>query len=182
MTDGPSMVFTRKAVVNQSFIGNSEDIGKSIVGIDVSQLYPFSMCQEMPTGLYTRWELDSESQKFKPRQNKSWKFENMVMLYLQFQRPNRTIESYYTTGTQKRIDCFNVDGFCAHFKTIYEAMGCYVHFCACQEARASMSEEETQWGLKKREYDELWRDYLWNKGYKIVELWECNCWETLKDD
>ena len=182
MTGGPSIVFTRKAIVDQTYIRNTENICKSIVGIDASQLYPFSMCQEMPTGLYTRWEFDSDSQKFKARQNKSRKFENMVMSYLQSQRPNCTIESYYTTGTQKKIDCFNVDGFCAHCKTIFEAMGCYFHFCACQEARASMSEEETQKGLKKREYDELRRDYLRNKGYKVVEIWECNWWETVKGD
>ena len=64
MTGGPSIVFTRKAVVNQTFIRNSENLCKSIVGIDASQLYPFSMCQEMPTGLYTRWEFYTDSQKF----------------------------------------------------------------------------------------------------------------------
>ena len=182
MTGGPSIVFTRKAIVDQTYIRNTENICKTIVGIDASQLYPFSMCQEMPTGLYTRWEFYSDSQKFKARQNKSRKFENMVMSYLQSQRPNCTIESYYTTGTQKKIDCFNVDGFCAHCKTIFEAIGCYFHFCACQEARASMSEEETQKRLKKREYDELSRDHLRNKGYKVVEIWECNWWETVKGD
>ena len=104
------------------------------------------------------------------------------MSYLQSQRPNCTIESYYTTGTQKKIDCFNVDGFSAHCKTIFEAMGCYFQFCACQEARISMSEEETQRGHKKREYDELRRDYLRNKGYKVVEIWECNWLESLKGD
>ena len=138
MTGGPSIVFTRKAIVDQTYIRNTENICKSIVGIDASQLYPFSMCQEMPTGLYTRWEFDSDSQKFIARQNKSRKFVNMVMSYLQSQRPNCTIESYYLSGTQKKIDCFNVDGFCAHCKIIFEAMGCYFHFCACQEARASM--------------------------------------------
>ena len=61
-------------------------------------------------------------------------------------------------------------------------MGCYFHFFACQEARISMSEEESQRGLKKREYDEIRGDYLRNKGYKVVEIWECNCWESLKDD
>ena len=127
MTGGPSIVFTRKAVVDQTYIRNTENICKSIVGIDASQLYPFSMCQEMPTGLYTRWEFDS--QKFKARQNKWRKFENMVISYLQSQRPNSTIESYYTTGTRKKIDCFNVDDICSHCKTIFEAMGCYFHFC-----------------------------------------------------
>ena len=70
MTGGPSLVFTRKAVLDQTYIRNTENICKSIVGIDASQFYPFSMCQEMPTGLYTRWDFDSDSQKFKTRQNK----------------------------------------------------------------------------------------------------------------
>ena len=67
MTGGPSIVFTRKAVVDETFIRNSSNICKSIVGIDASQLYPFSMCQDMPTGLYTRWEFDTDMQKFKAR-------------------------------------------------------------------------------------------------------------------
>ena len=32
----------------------------------------------MPTGLYTRWEYDSETKRFTARQNKSRSFENMV--------------------------------------------------------------------------------------------------------
>ena len=147
-TGGPSIFFTRKAVVDQTYIRNSENICKSIVGIDASQLYPFSMCQEKPTRLYTRWEFDSDSQRFKARQNKLSKLGIMVMSYLQ-SHPNCTIVTCYTTGTQKKIDCFNVDGFCAHYKTIFEAMGCYFHFCACQEARASISEEETERGTQE---------------------------------
>ena len=58
---GPSIVFTRKPVVDQTFIRISENFCNSIVGIDASQLYPFLMCQEMPTGYYTRWELDTDS-------------------------------------------------------------------------------------------------------------------------
>ena len=47
---GPSIVFTRKAVVDETFIRNSTNICKSIVGNDASQLYSYSMCQPMPTG------------------------------------------------------------------------------------------------------------------------------------
>ena len=54
MVGGPSIVFTRKTVVDETFIRNSEIICKSIAGIDASQMYPHSMCQPMPTGLYTR--------------------------------------------------------------------------------------------------------------------------------
>ena len=79
MTGGPSIVFTRKAVVDETHIRNSKNVCKAIVGIDASQLYPYSMCQPMPTGLYTRWEYDCELDKFKARQNKSRSFENQVM-------------------------------------------------------------------------------------------------------
>ena len=131
MVDGPSIGFTRKAVVDETFIRNSENICKSIVGIDASQLYPYSMCQPMPTGLYTRWEYDTESNRFKPQQNKSRNFENMLMSYFQRQRPDCKIESFYLTRTQKKLDCFKVDGFCSHCNTVFEAMGCFYHYCPC---------------------------------------------------
>ena len=51
MVGGPSSVFTRKAAVDETFIQNSGNVCKSIVGIDESQLYPFSMCQHLPTRL-----------------------------------------------------------------------------------------------------------------------------------
>ena len=53
LVGGPSTVFTRKAVVDETFIRKSTNLCKSIVGIHASQLYPYSMCQPMPTGLYT---------------------------------------------------------------------------------------------------------------------------------
>ena len=63
MVGGPSIVFTRKAVVDETFIQNSGNIWKSIVGIASNHLYPYSMGQPMPTGLYTRWEYDAESNR-----------------------------------------------------------------------------------------------------------------------
>ena len=111
MTGGPSIVFTRKAVVDKTFTLRSNIVCEAILGIDASQLYPFSMCQAMPTGLYTRWEFDSDLQKFKARQNKIMNFENMVMSFYQATRPECTTKIFYTTEKQKKIDAFNVDGF-----------------------------------------------------------------------
>ena len=54
MVGGPSIVFTRKAVVDETFIRKSTNLCKLIVGKDASQLYLYSMCQPKPTGLYTR--------------------------------------------------------------------------------------------------------------------------------
>ena len=92
MTGGPFIYFTRKAVVDEIYIRN---VCKSIIGIDASQLYPFSMCQDMPTGLYTRWEFDTDMQKFKARHNRTRNFENMIMSYYKESRPEYKIESFF---------------------------------------------------------------------------------------
>ena len=81
------------------------------------------MCQPMPTGLYTRLNYDLESQKLMPRQNKTRSFEIMVLSYFQQTRPKCKTESNVTTGKQKKVDCFSVDGICNHCNTVSEAMG-----------------------------------------------------------
>ena len=48
-----SKLFTQKAIVDEMNILNSSKVCKKIVGIDASQLYSFSGCQEMLTKLYT---------------------------------------------------------------------------------------------------------------------------------
>ena len=127
MVGGPSFVFTRKAVVDETFIRKPSNLCKSIVGIDTSQLYPYSMCQPMPTGLYTRWEYDCETKRFTARQNKSRSFGNMVLSYFQQSRPDCKSESNVTTGRQKKIECFSVDGICCHCNTVSETLCCYYH-------------------------------------------------------
>ena len=59
---GPSIVFTRKAV-DETHIRKSTNVCKSVVGLDARQLYPYSMCQPMPTGLYTIYEFDADLQR-----------------------------------------------------------------------------------------------------------------------
>ena len=74
------------------------------------------------------------------------------MSYFQRQRPDCEIESFHTTGFQKNIDCFKVDGFCAHCKTVFEAMGGFYHYCLCQEARLSLTEEDIERGNKREKW------------------------------
>ena len=127
----------------------------------------------MLTGLYTHWDFDSETSRFTPRQNKTRSFENWVMSYFQRTRPKCEIESFFTTGRQKKINCFNVDGFCSHCNTVFEAMDCFYHFCPCQELRPALTEEDIQRGTKKRELDALRRHYIQEKNSKVLEMWEC---------
>ena len=136
----------------------------------------------MPTGLYTRWNSDTESQKFAPRQNKTRSFENMVFSYFQQTRPECNIESNVTTGRQKKIDCFSVDEICYHRNTVFEAMGCYFHYCPCQEARPSLTDNEIIRGLKKREQYQMRKEHIQQKGYKLIGMWECKWWELYRTD
>ena len=52
-------------------------------------------------------------------------------------------------------------------------MGCLYHFCSCQELRPSLTEEDIQRYSKKRELDALRRHYKQEKGFKVIEIWEC---------
>ena len=134
----------------------------------------------MPTGLYTRWDVNSETSRFTPRQNKIRSFENMITSYFQRTRPDSKIESFYTTGRHKKIVCFSVDGFCSHCKNVFEAMGCFYHFCPGQELRPSLTEEDIKRGIKKRELDQLRRSYIQEKGFNVIEKKECEWWRFYK--
>ena len=182
MVRAPSVVFTRKAVVNEAFVRKSSNLCKTIVGIDANQLHPYSMCQPMPTGLYSRWEYDSATNRFTAHQNESRSYENMGLSYFQGSRPDCTIESNVTTGWQKKIDCFSVDGVCYHCNTVFEAMRCCYHYCPCQEARPFLTDTDIERGVKKRQQDVMRREYIQQEGYQIVEMWECEWWSLYKTD
>ena len=79
-------------------------------------------------------------------------------------RPACKSESFFTPGKQKKIGCFNVDGYCDLCKSVFEAMGCFYHFCSCQEARPSLTEQDIERGNKKREMDDMRRVYFKEEG------------------
>ena len=60
-----------------------------------------------------------------------------------------------------------------HWNFVFEAMGCFYHFCSCQEVRLSLTEEYIQRGRKKREFDALRRHCMQEKGFTVFEIWEC---------
>ena len=74
---GPSVVFTRKAVVNETFVLTSANKCRSFVGIDANQLYPYTMCQPMPTvficvGISIQKRVDSHLDTTRPAALKIW--------------------------------------------------------------------------------------------------------------
>ena len=59
-------------------------------------------------------------------------------------------------------------------------MGCYYHFCPCQELRPSLLEEDIQRGSKKKELDALRRHYVQEKGFKVIECGSANGVKTVQ--
>ena len=138
------------------------------------------MCQPMRTGFYTHWDCDLERSKFTPRENRTRSFEIMVMSYFQQTRPECEIEIFFTTGRQKKVDCFSGDRFFSLFNTVFEAMGCFHHYRPCQELRPSLTEEDIQRGSKRRELDGFSRHYIQEIGFKVIEMWACEWWRLFK--
>ena len=152
------------------FLRKSANICKSIVWIDADQLYPYSMCQPMLTvflrvGISIQKREASHLDKTRPTASKTWSCE---------------IERFFTIGRRKKIDYFRADGFCFHCNNLFEAKGCFYHFCPYQELRPSLIEEDIQRGSKKRELDALRRHYIQEKSLKVIEMWECDWWRLYK--
>ena len=132
------------------------------------------MCQPMPTGLYT---VDLHLVKT-----------NLALLRIWFCRIFNKVNQIAKLRVilllvNSKIDCFSVGGFCYHCNTVFEAMGCYYHYCPCQEARPSLTDADIEKGIKnERQQDEMRRDYIQQKGYQIVEMWECEWWSLYKTD
>ena len=78
--------------------------------------------------------------------------------------------------------CFSIDGKCYHCNTVFEALGCYYHYCPCQEARPSPTDTDIEKRVIKRQQDEMCRDYIQQKCYHIVEITECKWWSLYKTD
>ena len=135
-------MFTRKTVLDETHIRKFTDVCKSIAKIDASRIHCNSMCQPNPIGLDKRNEFDADMQRFKPRRNKSRNFEKTVVSYSQRMRPDCRIENIFTTGTQKKIHCFIAVGFSGYCNTVLQAIGCFCHYCAFQEARPVLTQED----------------------------------------
>ena len=61
-------------------------------------------------------------------------------------------------------------------------MGCYFLYCPCQEARPSLTDNEFIGGIQKRGQDQMRKECIQQKGYKVIEMWECNWWELYRTD
>ena len=78
---GSSVVFTRQACIDETFIWNSTNMSERIVGIDANELYSYSMSQPTSTGLHTRYDLEWETKRFShsPKQNQKLRKNGQIL-------------------------------------------------------------------------------------------------------
>ena len=87
---------------------------KSMVGIDASQLYPYSMFRATPAASYRRWDVDRETSRLLPRKSKACSSENLVLTYFQHMTNECQFENC-KTSRQKQFDFLGIHGFCSVF-------------------------------------------------------------------
>ena len=102
------------------------------------------------------------------------------MSFYQETRPECIIESFHSPENQKKYDRFNVDRYCDHCKTVFEAKGCYNPFCLCQETRYSLSHEDIERRNKRREMNDLKREPIFEKVCKNGEMGICEWWQNFR--
>ena len=130
------------------------------------------MCETMPTGLYTSWDIDSETSR--SHLDKTRAVALKIWSCFTFNVKQLIVKlRAYTLQLDKKIDCFSVDGFFSHSSTVFEAMGCFYHFCFCQELHSSLTGEDIKRGNRKRELDEFRGGYIQEKSFTVIEMWEC---------
>ena len=86
-------------------------------------------------------------------------FGNMVMSFFQGVRQQYEVGKLLRDRHKEKNDAFAVDGFCGQCNTVFGALGCYCFFCPCQESRPILTVEEEPRALKKRELNELRRQF-----------------------
>ena len=126
-------------------------------------------------GISTQKPVDSHFDKTRPVALKK-----CSGLFFNVTRRDCIIESFYTTGRQKKTDRFSADGFCSQCNIVFGAMCCFYHFCPCQELRPSLTEEDIKHGSRRKELDDLRRGYIQEKGFTVIEMCKCEWWRLYK--
>ena len=178
LAGGPSIVFSRKAVVDETSFRKSANICKSIVGVDASQLYSHSMCQVMPTGLCKRLDFDSETSRFvdktRPAALRRWSCPNSNE-----QDQNVKLKASLQQADKRKLTASVLMGF------VLIATLClkpWVAFTTSVPARSCvlLSLKRIFNVVARRELDALRGHYVQEKGFKVIEMWECESWRLYK--
>ena len=135
LTGGPLKIFTRYAKAGTLRIKNSSNMCETIVAVDASQFYPFSMAKIMPTEVYTKRELCEDTGLFNPQISQNNYLECIVLNSFQKQNPRCYFQTQLNQKSQTRIGVYSIDCLCSPCNTNFEMLGCYCSFCPCHDEK-----------------------------------------------
>ena len=173
---GPSIIFNRYHEQDKTFIRNGTKPCKKIWGADANALYLWALAQKMPCGYYVRRK---KVEDFKRRGcfNK-WSIE-----WLDFvaHRDGLNIVHAHNQG-EHRIGRYPVDGFDLQSNTVFEFQGCYWHGHRCTMNTHTFNERcgVPMEVLFERTGQKV--QYLEERGFKVVQMWECGYRELRKTE
>ena len=185
---GPSIVFTRHAKVNESYIkphrySNPRKV-RSILGFDANSLYLSVLQNPMPTGFIV---IREANQNFAPKIVSSQSFKATCWIKY-MERQNKIKYNHALFKGEVRVSSQNikVDGYhCSDDGkiTVLQFMGCFYHAhdCSINKERDRMSTHPFRDPLSYAEvYLETLKQChnLLSEGYNLEIIWECE-WDRL---
>lgn len=175
---GPSIIYKREAIANETFIRNDPEIPvSSILGLDANALYLKAISEKMPTGQFV---LRQKINNFIPE--KEWRHIAMYnwMDWIS-KSENIEIKHKINSGSEKRIGPYFVDGFCISKNEVYEFLGCWHHFC--QKCMKPSDDKVKNKNLQKKYENTMSRlKYIESLGFKTKIIWECEYKKLVKHD
>ena len=106
------------------------------------------MFKETPTGPYSKWVYNEETEKFHPKRNWRSYFEQQMMRFFELTHCNFKIQTKFTEKTKKKLCLCLFDGFYRNCNIVFEATVFFFDFWQCQE------EKRILFGIWKKD----WRD------------------------
>jgi len=176
LTGGPSIIFTRKAVANETFVRQGQQPVKKVIGLDANALYLWAFDQDFPVGSFIRRYANNN---FKPVFRDT--YESMYH-WMDFISKTENIDIIHkrNSGKEKRDGRFLADGYCAQTNTIYQFDGCYFHSHTCQKTPKTEKEKEKFETARKRTQDR--NNYYKSLGYNLCTIWECEFRKNIKSN
>ncbi|CAH3118846.1 unnamed protein product [Porites lobata] len=179
-TGGSSIISHRyheadKTQLREAEEGEAAKLCQKIVGYDANALYLLAIMQNMPTGSYTRRLAENE---LKPKSSIKMAIEWLEWVAHQ----DRIHIRHQLNNTEKRIGDrkLPVDGFNVESQTVYRFQGCYRHGHDCALNRGKeVNEKRNKPMTELLEETRANTEYIRNKGYRVVEMWECE-WRRMK--
>ena len=135
LVGGPSLVFKRLAIKNETFIKShlysNPKICKNIQGFDANALYLCSLAQNMPLVYFVRYK---EAKSYHPETPHKFGLASYQWVSWVAATEGKFIEHGFNVD-ERCLTSRNllVDGFCEESKEAFEFLGCFWHGCQiCQ--------------------------------------------------